>query len=207
MEVFGAADVHPGASEDVGVGLVVVFEHLVHEVVEAEGLVIGDEVEHFGVHGVDAHAAGEVERGFFAEADDTVAGAGLENAEGDVDLFEIGADGEWAAEGLVLAEEFGEVEVGEEIAIHDEEGAVEAIDEFDGAHRTQWLIFTDVIDVESPSGTIATMEADHVAEVANADGNVAEALVGELAEHDFEDRHAAHGHEWLGQDFGVGVET
>lgn len=207
MKVFRPADVHPGASEDVGVGTVVVLKHLVHQVVEAERFILGHQVEHFGVHRIHAHTAREMERGLFPEADNTLMGVGFQHSEGDVDLLQIGADGEWAAELLMLAEEFGEVEVGEQVAIHDEEWSIETLDEFERAHGSQRLCFGNVADAHAPLGAVATVHADHVTQVADADGRFTKALAGELAEHDFENGHAANGHQRFGQYLGVGIEA
>jgi hypothetical protein len=81
------------------------------------------------------------------------------------------------------------VQVGQDVAVHDEELVGQPVQDLqDRADRAERGVLGRVVDLDSPPPAVADVGADEVPEVADGEGGAVEALLGQLAQHDVEDR-------------------
>ena len=210
LVVLVAPDVEPVAVVDVGAHLHVRLEQALHEVGQVEALVGLDVLERRGLDDVDAHADDVRELGLLLEAGDH---AGLAGVAVEVDHAVLGAhhaavggDREDVAALAVDVHQVRVVERGEHVAVHHQEGVVEAVDgrqRADGAERLDLLV---VVDAHAVRGAVAHDGAHEVREVADRQRQVVEAGVAELVHHHVEDGAVADRQQRLRQDRGVRPE-
>jgi hypothetical protein len=89
----------------------------------------------------------------------------------------------------VLAEQAGEIEVGQHVAVHHEEvGRQRVLHHQQWADGAEWRLLHGVLDVQAPLAAVADVGADELAEVPDGQRHGAKALLGQLPHDDLEDR-------------------
>jgi hypothetical protein len=103
----------------------------------------------------------------------------------------------------------GVVEIGEHVAVHDQKVFRQPVEQPQHrAHGAQrHLLRHPVVDLHAPPAAVTGVGPDQLAEVADGQGDPAEAGPGELAQQDFHDRVLlADRHEGLGESRRVGPQ-
>jgi len=100
----------------------------------------------------------------------------------------------------VVVDETPEIQIGENIAVHDDERLVEAVNKAKWAGCAERLLFVRVTDVHVTICAVVENSPDQVRQVADTEDNVPDAMRLELFDHDLEDRSLADRHQWLRED-------
>ena len=183
------------------------FHKGVDQVVEPETGVVGDIVQGSFVQGIYAHAHVQVIGGFFHEGLGGMVGAGLDDAVVHLDLLGVGGDGHDGVVVFVFPEQLLETEVGEQVAVHDQEIVGQVHDELDGRGRAQGLLLVGVFDSDAELGAVAKIGLDQVGHVVDADGGFPDTLPSQVLEEDLQDGFFSYRDQGFGQTDGVWFES
>ena len=204
--VRGLAHVQPGLVHGIDQGALALgaqaFEKGRH--VAGAGAVEGRQGR--GLQGIDAGIDQGAGDGLFLKADQLQA-AGEDHAVGRLPLLLAHGHGGGGAVAAVEVEQGAVLDVGEHIAIGDEEGSFRTrVEQGQGAGGAEGCLFAQVLDADSPGGAVGEVVFDQVAQVVDGENEVAEALVPGALQDVLQHGLAGHGQQGLGAVFGVGPQ-
>src|SRR5262245_13241055 len=127
--VVGASDIEPLTIEGQGTDSFPGFDEAQHEIREVQVFPPLDEPQHAGLVHVDAHAHMIGIFWLLAIAGDPAALVELQHAQVDLHVALVGGNGERGLLLSVKGHQVVEVEIGQHVAVHDEEGVVETLHE------------------------------------------------------------------------------
>ena len=174
---------------------------------KVEVLVLGDVLEHFGLHDVDPHAHWSGDLRLLLEVANSLHDVEVEDPVVDLDRPRARRDREHVAVLLVVADQVAVVELRQHVAVHHEESAVEAVDELERRSGAERFVLVHVLDRDVPVLTVVEDRLDEMREVADAERDVLDPTGLELVDHELEDRPLADRHQRLRKHRGVRREA
>jgi hypothetical protein len=150
-----------------------VGQQLEHQVGEVQAFVVGDVVQNAGGKDIDAHADQVFQGGLFDVAGDGVVGVGFDHAQVDVHFPVVGGDG---GQGISLAfmegHQVGNIEQGQHVAVRDDEGVVQAVDQRDGPSGPQGVVLVAVADLQAVVAPVFEEGAHQPGQVPDGDDDL-----------------------------------
>ena len=206
MVFFRPPDVQPITIVGEGPDGLAFFHKGVDQIVEPKTGVVGDILQGSFVQGIYAHTHVQVVGGFFHEGLGGMVGAGFDDSIVHLDLLGVGGDGHDGVVVFMFLEQLLETEVGEQVAVHDQEIVGQVLDELDGRGRAQRLQLVAVFDADAELGAVAEIGLDQVRHVVDADGGFPDALPSQVLEQDLQDRFFSYRDQGFGHGHSVGLE-
>ena len=205
--IVNAANIEPVVFDFVfGDGLVLA-EEFDDELIHAVGLVFRDVGENAGFHDVDAGEGVGDDVGFFLDAGDSIAiEEDVPEGIGHDDFFD--GKGEEGVLGIGEAEDFAEIDIGENVAVHHDEGFIEVLlQEFDGTGGAEAFLLLADGEFDSVTGAIAEKVFDVFGFVVGGEKYLSDPVLAEVLDLDLKHRLFSDGEEGFWDDFGEGLEA
>src|SRR5262245_28769419 len=207
--VVRAPDVEPEAVRRKRAHTLAAVQQSQNEVREVEILALLDVGQDAVFVDVDPHADVVRRDRLLLVTGNPMLGIEVQHAEVDLDRPAVSGDRQHRPLGAVEGDQGIEIQIGKQVAIHDQERLVQSLDrgERPGRPGRGFFLHVPQIDLVQQSSPLVEVGAHQFAQVAEGQADVADAEANEAADEDFKYRLVAQGHQRLGKADGERVQA